>query len=599
MRAALRTATGVRVPPATRAGVRHMSFLSREASTGHADANRWMMIPAVMGIQLSIGSMYAWSIFNNPLCRELGVIAPSASDWCMTDIVPVFSTTACFFGLTCLLTPPWQERVGPRKTCFLATGCWAGGLAVAAIGTSMHSLPVLYLGYGVLGGLGFGFGYITPTVNLIKWFPDKKGVATGLSVSGFAGGAVVGAPLNEYLFRMHFVPPTQVGTVGSTDIVLSGGKRMVEHAGEMKEVVVATAHQADSFAGIVENGVYLVGTGSTGVASTFATLSALYACMMTCGTFAQRVPPPGYIPPPLRLAQAAAGEPKPAEAVAATPVKEERTADHYVPLDRIMKSPQFYLFWTATGGNAFAGVTIISAAKNIVAETFSPAMSSLVTPGFAASYVVGLAVGNVGGRLLWSSLSDVVGRRNIFLMFGLVGVPTVASLPALTRMVTEEPSAFPVYAFCGGSALLVSFYGASTAILPAYIADTFGLKNTTTIFGRCLTGWATAALIGPIAMSKLRMASYNSELHALAATVDPAVFRERFGADISELDALSAAKTVDIQTLVEIAPPGTVDPSATLYDSSLYMMACALTVAFVCNFFIRPMEEKHFVTDKK
>eukprot|EP00756_Hemistasia_phaeocysticola_P041405 Hpha_TRINITY_DN16914_c1_g2::TRINITY_DN16914_c1_g2_i2::g.53923::m.53923 len=511
-------------------------FLSRAASTASAGYNRWLTVPPVLAIQASIGSMYAWSVFNNPLCREVGVIGPCSLDWEMTHIVPVFSTTACFFGLTCLLTPPWQEKVGPRATCLVASGCWAGGLAVAAAGTAMHSLPVLYLGYGVLGGLGFGFGYIKPTVNLITWFPDKRGLATGLSVSGFAGGAVVGAPLNEWLFK-QFTKIPQLAPSGA-EVLLSEGRRVVDVGGKLSEVVIATPEMAKAFPGVVEGSAYLVGTGNTGVAATFACLSSVYAVMMIWGTFAQRVPPPGYLPPAL-AAQAAA---KVAEAAkAAEEAKANGTApakkelhDHemetFVPLDQIMKMPQFYLFWLLAGGNAFAGVTIISAAKNIVSESFGVAVASLVTPAFASSFVVGLAVANVGGRLLWSAASDVIGRRNIFMMFGLVGVPTCAMLPTLTEMVIAHPSPFPVYAFCAGSGVLVSFYGASVAILPAYISDQFGVKNTTTVFGRCLTGWATAALVGPIAMSQLRSQSQRSALHDLATKVDPELFQTTFGA---------------------------------------------------------------------
>ena len=135
-----------------------------------------------MSIHLCIGSVYAWSIFNVPLTREVGVIAACSTDWSLGEVVPIFSTAIVFLGLSAALAGKWLEEVGPRAVGLLSGACWGGGFLLGGLGVMTHSLPLLYLGYGMLGGCGLGLGYVSPVSTLLRWFPDKRGMATGLAI---------------------------------------------------------------------------------------------------------------------------------------------------------------------------------------------------------------------------------------------------------------------------------------------------------------------------------------------------------------------------------------------------------------------------------
>ena len=218
------------------------SFLSRERSVAPAGYDRWLVPPAALAIHLAIGQAYSFSVFNLPISRVLGVSKPAAGDWPLTTTVWIFNIAFAVLGLSAALFGTWLERVGPRRAMFTAALCFCGGLEVAAIGVHLHAIAIVYLGYGVLGGVGLGLGYISPVSTLIKWFPDRPGMATGLAIMGFGGGALIGAPLATTLMD-HF----------------------------------KTAH-------------------SVGVAETFATMGALYFALMLFGAFTVRVPPPDWAP---------------------------------------------------------------------------------------------------------------------------------------------------------------------------------------------------------------------------------------------------------------------------------------------------------------
>jgi len=559
-------------------------LLDPERIVAEPGFNRWLSVPPVLFIQGSIGSIYAWSVFNNPLTRDLGVIAQSAQDWGLSEVVPIFSTTAACFGATVWLGGKYIERIGPRQAAVMAATFWGSGLAVAGIGAGMHSLPMLYAGYGLLGGLGFAFGYISPVANLMRWFPDKKGVATGLGVSFFGGGALLCAPLAEKLFTKFQQLPDHLGDVSAVDVVVEQGKRLVQIGGEMKEVIVASKDMVASFPGVVENGVYVVGTGDTGVSSTFLTLSAMYTAGMMAGAFAQRSPWKGYDPMGTAPAE---GE----TAVAKAP-------EEYVPLESVMKLPQFYLFWLATCGNAAAGVAIISCAKTIMSDVFSSQLPHVVDGAFAVSYVMGLSLANMGGRLFWASASDKIGRRNVYLTFGAIGLPLCLGIPQLTAAVSVSPEPWHVYAFTAASCGLVTCYGGLLGILPAYISDVFGNKNAPSIFGRAMTGWATAALVAPQLLTRFRQQSYDEAVQDLVEKCDPAAFKAKFGSGVEDIQALIDAKSVTIASMMDIVPAGTIDPTAVIYDSSMYTMAFALGGALAANAALRPVDKKHWVQDK-
>jgi MFS family permease len=170
-------------------------FLEREAIIAKPGFNRWLVPPAALAIHLCIGQIYAYSVFNEPMTRLIGVQKSVAGDWELTTIGWIFSIALFTLGASAAIFGQWLERVGPRKAMFVAALCFAGGFIVASIGAHLHSIWLIYLGHGVLGGMGLGIGYISPVSTLMKWFPDKPGMATGMAIMGFGGGAMIASPL--------------------------------------------------------------------------------------------------------------------------------------------------------------------------------------------------------------------------------------------------------------------------------------------------------------------------------------------------------------------------------------------------------------------
>jgi len=179
------------------------SFLDRENTVAPAGYNRFLIPPAALAVHLSIGQAYAFSTFNLPLTKLLGITHSAPDDWKLTDVGWTFSIAIVLLGLSAAVFGRWVERVGPRKSMFTAAVCFSGGFIVAALGIHYHQILLLYLGYGVLGGCGLGIGYISPVSTLIKWFPDRPGMATGMAIMGFGGGALIAAPLSLLLMD-HF-----------------------------------------------------------------------------------------------------------------------------------------------------------------------------------------------------------------------------------------------------------------------------------------------------------------------------------------------------------------------------------------------------------
>jgi len=197
------------------------SVLSKRRITARAGYNRWLIPPAALAIHLCIGQAYAFSVFNLPLTRAIGVTQPAPGDWKLTDVGWTFTIAIVFIGLSAAFGGKWLERVGPRASGVASACLWGLGFVVAALGVRLHNLWLLHLGYGVLGGSGVGIGYITPVSTLIRWFPDRRGLATGMAIMGFGGGAMVAAPLSEALMR-RFATPSSVG-VAETFLVLGAG----------------------------------------------------------------------------------------------------------------------------------------------------------------------------------------------------------------------------------------------------------------------------------------------------------------------------------------------------------------------------------------
>jgi MFS family permease len=219
-----------------------LSFLDREHSVAGPGYSRWLVPPAALAIHLCIGQVYAFSVFKIPMTTLLGITHPAPGDWKQGTIAHLFEVAIVFLGLSAAVFGAWLERAGPRRAMFTSALCFSGGFLVAACGVALHWFWLVLLGYGVLGGIGLGLGYISPVSTLIKWFPDRPGMATGMAIMGFGGGAMIAAPLAVKLMA-HYKTPT-----------------------------------------------------SMGVAPTFLTMGLLYFLYMMFGVFTVRVAPPGWMP---------------------------------------------------------------------------------------------------------------------------------------------------------------------------------------------------------------------------------------------------------------------------------------------------------------
>ena len=317
-----------------------LALLDRERTVAGPGFNRWLVPPAALAVHLSIGQVYAFSVFNVPLQERFGANA--------TDITIIFSIAIVMLGLSAAFGGTWVERNGPRKAMALSATCWSLGFLIAALGISSGQLWLVYLGYGVLGGIGLGIGYISPVSTLIKWFPDRPGLATGLAIMGFGGGALVASPLSNRLLGLYAENP------------------------------------ADALVPV------------------FLTLGITYAVLMALGAYVVRVPaadwrPAGWTPP------------------AASDTASMKTTAN-VSAANAIKTPQFWLLWTVLFCNVTAGIGILAQAAPMVTAFFSS-----VGPAEAAGYVGLLSLANMAGRIVWSSTSDVIGRKNTYIMYLGVG----------------------------------------------------------------------------------------------------------------------------------------------------------------------------------
>lgn len=547
--------------------------------------NRWLVPPASIAIHLCIGSVYAWSIFNPPLTKEFGVVAASSGDWGLDSVVWIFSVAIVFLGLAAAFGGKWLEEVGPRMVGVVAALCWGGGFIIGGLGIMTHQLWLVYLGYGAIGGCGLGLGYVSPVSTLIRWFPDRRGMATGMAIMGFGGGAMIAAPIKEFLLGLYYKAPTFLGAEDAVNLVTEGGKRLAEVNGQMVEVVVASAKQVASAPMALEPGVYEVGTGNTGAASTFFTLGVVYFIVMMIAAFSYRVPREGWKP---------AGWTPPA----ADAAKAKMITQNHVHIDQALKTPQFYLLWIALCFNVTAGIGVIGVAKTMMTEIFGTTLPLIVNSAFAATYVTMISVFNMCGRFFWASMSDYIGRKNTFYCFFILGIALYLSIPYTAQGVSANPAVTWLVMFYAATMIIFTMYGGGFATIPAYLADIFGTKYVGGIHGRLLTAWSTAGVLGPLAITQLRSASLISSIKELASKVDPAAFQEKFGAGIDQLDQLVAAKTVTVARLMEIAPAGTVDPTPSLYNTTMYAMAALLAIALVANFLVKPVHDKHHMEDE-
>ena len=455
-----------------------MSILDREATVAPPNYNRWLVPPAALAIHLCIGQVYGFSVFKIPLTHLLGITREvKGQDWNQEQIAWVFSIAIAVLGLSAAFLGTWAERNGPRKVSFLAAFCFGGGFLVSAVGVHLHSIWLIYLGYGLLGGIGLGLGYIAPVSTLVKWFPDRPGLATGMAIMGFGGGALVGSPLSNILMtRFHT----------ATDV---------------------------------------------GVQTTFVVMGLIYFVGILFGALIIRVPAPGWVPEghdPARQKQ-----------------KIVTTAD--VTTADAMRAPQFYLLWLVLVCNTTAGIGILEQAAPMIREIFpahfpsAPLAAAAESAKAAVGFVGVISLFNLLGRFFWASSSDFVGRKGTVAIF--LGLNAV-----MFWLIPVAGARGSVVFFVAICAVILSIYGGGFSTSPAYLKDLFGTRNFGPIYGRLLTAWSTAGVVGPLIVNHIRQQKLNAGIIGVGR-----------------------------------------------YTETMHLMAGLLVVAFIGNLFVRPVAVKSAV----
>ena len=482
-----------------------LDYLAKERTIAKPGFNRWMVPPAALAIHLCIGMAYGFSVFWLPLSKAIGITAPVVCPETMGFFAKVFTTTCdwpismlgwtytlffVFLGSSAAVWGGWLEHAGPRKAGVVSALCWCGGLVISTLGVYLHQIWMLWLGSGVIGGIGLGLGYISPVSTLIKWFPDRRGMATGMAIMGFGGGAMIGAPFANKLMNLYSTPT------------------------------------------------------SVGVWQTFLTLAIIYFAFMMFGALSYRVPPSGWKPEGWT-----------------PPVENKNNAmitTKHVHLSKAWKTPQFWLLWGVLCLNVSAGIGLIGMASPLLQEVFAgkligihAAFNDLTTAQkgqiavIAAGFTGLISLFNIGGRFVWASLSDILGRKRTYFIFFVLGFILYASIPTLGK--TGNLALF-VTAFC----IIVSMYGGGFATIPAYLADMFGTQMVGAIHGRLLTAWSTAGVLGPVLVNYIREYQLG---HGIA--------------------------------------------SAQAYDVTMYILAGFMVLGFLCNLLVRPVAAKYFMTDEE
>ena len=554
-------------------------LLAKERIIAAPGYNRWRVPIASILIHLCIGSVYAWSIYNPHLTRINGVVTSAGDDWSLSEVVWVFTVAIVFLGLAAAFAGKWLEQVGPRMVGVVSACCWGGGYLIGAAGIMTHQLWLLYLGYGVIGGCGLGLGYVSPVSTLIRWFPDRRGMAAGMAIMGFGGGAMIGTPMKEYFIRLFYRAPEYLGTQSQVELVTEAGRRFSDVGGVLQEVVIVGSSEARDMTLPGPEGVYVVGSGATGVAEAFILIGLIYLTVMLIAAFSYRLPPQGWQPD---------GWQKPNED---TRNKLITTAN--VDIDQALRTPQFYQLWIVLCLNVTAGIGVLGVARTMITEIFGTTLPQTVDTAFAATYVVMISAFNMVGRFIWASASDYLGRRNTYWIFFLLGIALYLSIPFTAQQVSASPSIIWLVYFYAATMIIFTMYGGGFATIPAYLADIFGTRYVGGIHGRLLTAWSTAGLLGPLAITSLRQNSVTRAINDLVTTIDPQRFAEHFGAPLSQLDALVAQNSVTIARLMEIAPPGISDPTSGLYNSTMILMAVLLAGALISNALMKPVESRH------
>jgi len=480
-------------------------FLDKENTIAGPGFNRWLVPPAALAIHLCIGMAYGFSVFWLPLSKALGTsdavkCAPditfwqelfvSNCNWKIATLGWMYTLFFVFLGSSAAIWGGWLERVGPRRAGVVAALCWCGGMLFSAWGVHLHQFWMMLLGSGVIGGIGLGLGYISPVSTLIKWFPDRRGMATGMAIMGFGGGAMIGSPWAADMMK-YFATPTDVG-----------------------------------------------------VAQTFVVMALVYFVFMMGGALGYRVPATNWKPagwtPPVQQTQNA------------------MITSRSVDVKNVFKIPQFWLVWMVLCMNVSAGIGVIGMASPMLQEVFGGSLIGVdatfsqldatqlkAIAGVAAGFTALISLFNIGGRFFWASLSDKLGRKTTYTVFFLLGGLLYASVPS-------SAAALSITLFVGAFCLILSMYGGGFATVPAYLADLFGTQFVGAIHGRLLTAWSTAGILGPVVVNYMREYQLGLGL-----------------------------------------------PRNQVYNQTMYILVGMLVIGLLCNWAIRPVAEKWFMTDEE
>jgi len=450
-------------------------MLSRERTVAQPGFNRWFVPPAALCIHLCIGMAYGFSVFWLPLTKSVGITTSVPYPAGMTFIQKLFSTQYdwdkpmlgwmytlffVFLGSSAALFGRWLEQAGPRKAGFISALCWCGGLVISSFGVYIHQLWLLWLGAGVIGGVGLGLGYISPVSTLIKWFPDKRGMATGMAIMGFGGGAMIGSPLADLLMKT-FATPTSVG-----------------------------------------------------VWETFLALAGIYFVFMMIGSFAYRVPPEGWKP--------ANWNPPEAQTSNAMITQGHVHVDHAWKTPQFWLLWMMLCLNVSAGigviGMASPMLQEVFAGRLLGLEKEFDNLNKEEL-GKIAAYAAGftglLSLFNIGGRFFWASLSDIIGRKATYHIFFILGFILYALVPYAGKI--GSIAAFALI-FC----VILTMYGGAFATIPAYLADMFGTKMVGAIHGRLLTAWSAAGILGPVLVNYINESQIQSGIpksHAYDTTM--------------------------------------------------------------------------------
>ena len=432
-------------------------LLSKERIIARPGFNRWLVPPAALAIHLCIGMAYGFSVFWLPLSKALGIkesikcgpdvgffaqLFTTQCDWSVATLGWMYTLFFVFLGLSAAIWGGWLEHVGPRKVGVLAAICWGGGMLFSALGIYLHQFWMMILGSGIVGGIGLGLGYISPVSTLIKWFPDRRGMATGMAIMGFGGGAMIGSPLAAELMK-----------------------------------VFATAD-------------------SVGVWQTFVVMGCIYIVAMLIGAFGYRIPASGWKPE---------GWEPPVAAQSNAMITQNHVHVSKVWGIPQFWLIWLVLCMNVSAGIGVIGMAspmlqeVFGGSLIGLEAKFSELDKAQLTAiaGVAAGFTALLSLFNIGGRFFWASLSDKLGRKMTYTVFFVLGGILYFSIPASAGMGSK-------LLFVGAFCIILSMYGGAFATVPAYLADLFGTQMVGAIHGRLLTAWSTAGIIGPVVVNYMR-----------------------------------------------------------------------------------------------